>query len=254
MIPARPLAKRLKLLRLAAQILRGLFQTPFYGDPFAPRGARTIRAWHAGVCQALGVKVIRHGRPMPGVLYACNHISWLDIPLLGSQLERARFLSKTEVRGWPLIGWLAARSGTLFIARGNGQQEASRRIGDALHAGHGVVLFPEGTTSNGLGLRRFHARLLQPALDAHALIQPVAIRYLDAQGQPNPRVAYIDDDTFNDTLRRIVAEEGLVAEVHFLPVIAPEDLSRTQLAYQVQAQIGAALDLSPAPTACPERA
>lgn len=232
------------MLRLAVHLLLGLIKTPFYGNPFAPRGARTIRAWHAGACRALGIELVCHGQPIPGALYACNHISWLDIPVLGSQLERACFLSKTEIRGWPLIGWLAARSGAIFLARGNGQQDASRQIADVLRAGHGVVLFPEGTTTDGLRLRRFHARLLQPALDVHVLVQPIAIRYLDAHGQPNPRAAYIDDDSFNDTLQRIVAEDGLVAEVHFLPVIAPDELSRSQLARQAQHEVSHALKLA----------
>lgn len=241
MKPARPLTRRLKLLRLAAQLVLGLIKTPFYGQPGAPRGVRTIRAWHAGVCAALGLRVITHGQPMPVALYACNHISWLDIPVLGSQLEGARFLSKDEVRRWPLLGWLAARAGTLFISRGKGQQEASRQIADTLTAGHGVVLFPEGTTTDGLRLRRFHARLLQPALEAGVPIQPVAIRYLDAEGKPNPRLAYIDNDSFNDTLQRTMAEDGLLAEIHFLPPIHPADLSRSQIAALAHARVAEAL-------------
>ncbi|TQV63773.1 MAG: 1-acyl-sn-glycerol-3-phosphate acyltransferase [Halothiobacillaceae bacterium] len=243
MKPARQPSRLLKRLRLAAQLLLGLIKTPFYGNPFAPRGARTIRAWHAGACRALGIELVSHGQPAPGALYACNHISWLDIPVLGSQLEGARFLSKTEVRRWPLIGWLAARSGTLFLARGQGQQDANRWIADALRHGQGVVLFPEGTTTDGLGLRRFHARLLQAALDADAPVQPVAIRYLDADGRPNPRIAYIDDHSFGDTLQRIVAEDGLRAEIHFLPLIHPRDLSRSQIAAMAHAEVASALGM-----------
>lgn len=254
MKPARPLSKRLKLLRLAAHLLCGLIKTPFNGNPFAPRGARTIRIWHADTCRALGVELIAHGRPEAGALYACNHISWLDISVLGSQLEGSRFLSKLEVRQWPLIGWLAEKSGTLFIARGQGQQDANRQIAEALRCGHGVVLFPEGTTTNGLTLRRFHPRLLQSALEAGAPIQPIAIRYLDANGQPNPRVAYVDHDSFGDTLKRIVAEDGLRAEIHFLPLIHPEDLPRSQIASMAHDHVASALGLITPSTTIPEPA
>jgi len=71
----------------------------------------------------------------------------------------------------------------------------------------------------------------------------LSLRYLDADGQPNPRVAYIDDQSFADTLRRIVAEDGLRAEIHFLPLIQPDDLSRTQIAAMAHAEVAAALGM-----------
>lgn len=230
-----------KQLALVTRLLLGLLQTPFYGSPFAPRGAHTVRHWHGKVCRALAVEVKAHGEAQRGVLYICNHISWLDIPVLGSQLPGVRFLSKSEVRAWPLIGWLATRAGSLFIERGNGQHDTVQRISQALRQGHSVLIFPEGTTTNGLSLRRFHPRLLQAACEAGVAIQPVALRYLDAQGTANPRVAYIDDDSFNDTLQRIAQESGLRAELHFLPLIHPEDTPRSQLANTAHACIAEAL-------------
>lgn len=230
MKPARPFARWLKTLSAIRMLAWGALRAPFMSTPSTPGNMHTIRRWHEGACRAYAVKVTAHGTPMPGALYTSNHISWLDIPLLGSQIDGVRFLSKSEVRDWPIIGWLAAKSGTLFINRGNGQQDASRKIADALTAGQGVMLFAEGTTTNGLNLRRFHARLLQAAIDAGAPIQPVAIRYLDADSQLNPRVAYIEGDSFMDTFHRIIGEDGLRAEVHFLPPIHTDDLSRSQLA------------------------
>ncbi|OYY74421.1 MAG: hypothetical protein B7Y40_04605 [Gammaproteobacteria bacterium 28-57-27] len=229
-----------KQLALGTQLLLGLLQTPFYGSPFAPRGIHAVRHWHRKACRALAVEVKTHGEAQPGVLYICNHISWLDIPVLGSQLPGVRFLSKSEVRTWPLIGWLATRAGSLFIQRGQAQDTVPQ-IATALKQGHSILIFPEGTTTNGLSLRRFHPRLLQAAYAANAAIQPIALRYLDAHGTPNPRVAYIDDDSFNDTLQRIVQESGLCAELHFLPVIHPEDTPRSQLANTAHARIAEAL-------------
>ncbi|MGD9889044.1 MAG: lysophospholipid acyltransferase family protein [Halothiobacillaceae bacterium] len=230
-------AKQFKLL---LRVCIGLIQTPFYGSPFAPRGQKTIQHWHGQICRALAVDIQTQGQAQTGVLFICNHISWLDIPVLGSQLSGVRFLAKSEVRQWPLIGWLAARAGSLFIERGNGQ-DTVKHIAEALHQGHSVLIFPEGTTTDGLSLRRFHPRLLQAAFDAKAAIQPIALRYLDTQEQPNPRVAYINDDSFNDTLQRIVHETDLRAEVHFLAPIHPESIPRSQLAVLAHTHIAQAL-------------
>ena len=229
-----------KQFNLLLRVCIGLIQTPFYGSPFAPRGLRTIRHWHGQTCRALGVHIKTQGQAQTGVLYICNHISWLDIPVLGSQLHGVRFLAKSEVRTWPMIGWLAARSGSLFIERGN-SQDTVQHIAKALHQGHSVLIFPEGTTTDGLSLRRFHPRLLQAAHEAKAAIQPIALRYLDAHGTPNPRVAYINDDSFHDTLQRIVNESGLCAELHFLAPIHPESIPRSQLAVLAHARISEAL-------------
>lgn len=229
-----------KQLNLALRVLLGLIKTPFYGSPFAPRGAHAIRHWHGKVCRALAVDIKTQGNAQPGVLYICNHISWLDIPVLGSQLPGVRFLAKSEVRAWPFIGWLATRAGSLFIQRGQAQ-DTVQHIATALAQGHSVLIFPEGTTTNGLSLRRFHPRLLQAAHEANAAIQPIALRYLDAHGTPNPRAAYIDDDSFNDTLQRIVQETSLHAELHFLPLINPEAIPRSQLAALTHARISEAL-------------
>jgi 1-acyl-sn-glycerol-3-phosphate acyltransferase len=224
-------------------LLQGVLRTPFYGHPIAPRGAQTVRRWHGGVCRDLGVHVVAHGQAatQPGVLYVCNHISWLDIPVLGSQLHGVRFLAKDDIRRWPLIGWLAMRAGSLFIVRGNGQQKAADDITAALRTGESVLFFPEGTTTDGLSLRRFHPRLMRAAQEANAAIQPVALRYLDAQNQPNPRVAYIDDDSFGDTLQRIISESGLRAEIQFLPVIETTQRPVNQVAYEAHDRIAQAL-------------
>lgn len=241
MKPARPPSRWLKTLRVALQLVWGVLRILFIQNPFAPRNARVIRAWHAAVCRALGLDVVAHGQPLPGALYASNHVSWLDIPVLASQIDRSRFLSKAEVGGWPLIGFLARRAGTLFIQRGNGQQDATQQIAGALRQGQGVMLFPEATTTNGLHLKRFHPRLLQAAVETGTPIQPVAIRYLDAEGQPNPRAAYTGNDSVTDTLRRVVAEDGIRVEVHFLPPIHPADHSRSQLASLAHTRVAEAL-------------
>ncbi len=147
-----------------------------------------------------------------------NHISWLDIALLGG-VANPRFLSKQEVRQWPVIGWLAEKSGTLFITRGKAgaAAQASATILQALQSGRSVLLFPEGTTTTGNDVRTFHARLLAPAFDANVPVQPVAVRYPGKDGLTHPLVPYVDQQSLWDNLKSVLAEPGIQAEIHFLP-------------------------------------
>ena len=117
-------------------------------------------------CRCLGLRIRQHGAPcQDNALLVCNHISWSDIPVLGS-LQPIRFLSKAEVSRWPLIGWLARQAGTLFIVRGGGQaRKVRRQIADTLSAGETVLVFPEGTTSAGLTVSQGLASVHRGELD-----------------------------------------------------------------------------------------
>ena len=127
-------------------------------------------------CRCLGLNIHQHGSPSNDtVLFVSNHISWSDIPILGS-LAPIRFLSKAEVGQWPLIGWLARQAGTLFIHRGGGQARRVRgQIIENLQAGENVLVYPEGTTSAGLTVLPFHGLLLRAAPESKTPIQPVTI-------------------------------------------------------------------------------
>ena len=95
--------------------------------------------------------------PRQPMLWVSNHVSWTDIPLLG-MLTPLSFLSKAEVRTWPVAGWLAHKAGTLFIRRGSGDSSLlSQQLGNHLQLGRNLLIFPEGTTTDGLGLRTFTA-------------------------------------------------------------------------------------------------
>jgi 1-acyl-sn-glycerol-3-phosphate acyltransferase len=209
-----------------------------------------IGRWSARVLAALNIETrIRGALPdvrRPAVLIA-NHVSWLDIQLIHA-VWQVRFVAKSEVRRWPVIGWLAARSGTLFIQRGRSRHAA--RINRAIHvvfeAGDAIGIFPEGTTSDGTQVNRFHASLLQPAIDEKALIFPVAVRYLDRHKRININASYVGDTSLLDSMRTILAEPKIVAELIFLPAIDTEGKSRRDLAAETRAAIVAALDF-PAP-------
>jgi 1-acyl-sn-glycerol-3-phosphate acyltransferase len=157
-----------------------------------------------GATRCLGLRAHCHGEAHPGpVLYVCNHVSWCDIPVLGGALP-ARFLSKSEVGQWPLIGWLARQGGTVFIKRGGGKAaDVVRQLADLLSQGQSVMVFPEGTTSTGITVLPFHGRLLRAAREAGTPIQPISIVYR-RNGQPDHLAPFINDDDFLGHLTRLL--------------------------------------------------
>jgi 1-acyl-sn-glycerol-3-phosphate acyltransferase len=130
------------LLALAASLSRRAGRDPNW----VPAATRW---WHQRLCDCLQIKIESDGSPQSGALLVANHISWLDIPAVGA-LGRITFLSKDEVRRWPVVGALAKAAGTLFITRGGNQAAAvMEQIGERIDAGASVMIFAEGTTSDG---------------------------------------------------------------------------------------------------------
>jgi 1-acyl-sn-glycerol-3-phosphate acyltransferase len=232
------------LLTLVAGVATVAILFPFYSPA---RRKRAIGRWSARVLAALNIESRIRGAPpdarRPAILIA-NHVSWLDIQLIHS-LWQVRFVAKSEVRRWPVIGWLSARAGTLFIERGRHRHAA--RINRAIHAafvaGDAIGIFPEGTTTEGTQLHRFHASLLQPAVDEKALIFPVALRYLDGDNRLNINASYVGETSLLESLRRILSEPRIIAELIFLPAIDTDGKSRRDLATETRAAIATALNI-----------
>ncbi|MCR8914902.1 1-acyl-sn-glycerol-3-phosphate acyltransferase [Marinobacter panjinensis] len=193
-----------------------LFRSRIDRAPFA-------RFCFNGASRCLGFRVSAQGAfsPRP-VLYVSNHISWSDIPVLGGMVP-LRFLSKAEVGRWPVIGWLAAQAGTLFIQRGSGMAGQTRReIADTLIRGQSVLVFPEGTTTAGMTVLPFHSRLLHAAADAGVDIQPVSIGYLRS-GRPDHLAPFIGDDEFQHHLVRMLRQPAVEVGVIAHPVVSLSD-------------------------------
>lgn len=223
----------------------GLF--PWVG---AARRDRIIRDWSRRLLGILGVR-LDLGRAPPlssGALVVCNHVSWLDIYLIYSAV-RVHFVSKDEVRAWPVAGWLAEKTGTLFLERTRRADTA--RVNAAMHAlmggGAWVAVFPEGTTSDGRGLRRFLPSMLQPAVELGCPVVPTALRYRTLDGELSTAAAYIDDMSLWQSLLKIVNEPGLVAELRFGEAIAPNG-HRRELAARAGVAVARLLGISPADT------
>lgn len=209
----------------------------------AHRRHGVIQAWSRRLNALLDLRVQVHGTAGEGpTLYVANHISWLDIPCLSATLD-TYFLAKHEVAAWPLIGAMAKRAGAVFIRRGDAASLALAldRMTRLLRCGHSVVLFPEGTTSTGTGVRRFHSRLYRAALRAGAAIQPIAIAYPHAGGV-HPAAPFVGDDDLAHHLWALLAAPRVDAVVTFCPPIAIADGDSCRLlADRSRARIVAAL-------------
>ncbi|RYY93339.1 MAG: 1-acyl-sn-glycerol-3-phosphate acyltransferase [Comamonadaceae bacterium] len=178
-----------------------------------------VQAWSRRMLDVLGIELRLHGQaPLRGpVLLAANHISWLDI-LVMHAARHCRFVSKSEVRGWPLIGTLATGGGTLYIERAS-RRDAMRvvhQMAASLQDGDIVAVFPEGTTSDGVDLLPFHANLIQAAVSADAPVQPVGLQFLETHtGERSRTAAYIGDDTLVGSLWRLLSGPDITAVVRY---------------------------------------
>jgi len=205
------------------------------------RRQATVQAWALRMLRILGVTLHVHGQPpvQGPVLLVANHLSWLDI-LVMHAARHCRFVSKAEVRRWPLIGTLATGGGTLYIEREK-RRDAMRvvhRMAESLRAGEIVAVFPEGTTTDGRELLPFHANLIQAAVSADAPVQPVGLRFVDrVTGADSPAPLYIGDDTLVGSLWRVVAGRPFAAHVHYGELQRAEGRDRRAWAQALQAAV-----------------
>jgi 1-acyl-sn-glycerol-3-phosphate acyltransferase len=240
-----PLTPAWRLLRLSAHLTTGAtlgLGVAACGALKVPRPwlPALVGWWHRGLCRCLSIEVRRVGSTGNTGLLVSNHVSWLDIPVLGG-IVPTRFVSKAEVRTWPLVGWLAGLAGTIFLRRGGHQASAiARSIGAGVREGELVAIFPEGTTYDGRAPGRFHARLFAAVEQVDASVLPVAIRYGDGV-EPDPVAPFIGEDTLLAHLWRVLKHPGLSVTVTFLEPLSSADLSRRQLAERCRAVIADAI-------------
>jgi len=178
----------------------------------------------------------------PRCMLVMNHISWLDIIVINAHFP-ATFVAKSEIRDWPLVGWLCTQVGTLYIERGKraAARQARETISEMLARGTLIAVCPEGKTSSGQSVGHFHAALFQPAIDAEAMLQPVALRYLDPTGRHTEAAAYAGDTTLLQSLWAIVSTRHMRSQIEFLTPIAAIGASRRPLAEQTATAIAVAL-------------
>jgi len=233
-----------RALRLGLHLCRGL-ATVLLVYPFLRQSwrLRLKQRWSRQLLDILAVRIDAcMDGVVPGSLFVANHVSWLDIFALNAVCPLA-FVAKSEVRDWPVIGWLAAHTDTFFIRRGSRQDavDACAELAGRLRAGGDVAIFPEGTTTDGSRVLAFRAALLQAAIDAGRPLQPVAIAYDDASGRRTTIPAYAGETTMLESLTAIIACPGLTVRLRSTPALAAESQSRRQLAQTAHEAIADAL-------------
>jgi 1-acyl-sn-glycerol-3-phosphate acyltransferase len=166
------------------------------------------------------------------MLLVANHLSWLDILVLHAA-RYCRFVSKSDVKRWPMIGTLATGAGTLYIERESRRHvmHVVRHVAERLEAGQVVAVFPEGTTGDGTGVLPFHANLIQAAVTASAPVQPVALRFVEeAGGQDCRSPLYLGDETLVGSVWRTLSGPRFRALVSFGEPVESRGRDRRALA------------------------
>jgi 1-acyl-sn-glycerol-3-phosphate acyltransferase len=231
----------LRLLHALVHLLHGLAVMALRFPALDADGrTRRVQWWARGLLRAAGLELHVRGRPRPGaVLLVANHVSWLDIAAIHSVAPQARFVSKAEVQGWPVLGWMIRGAGTLFIERDR-KRDALRvvhRVAESLAGGATVAVFPEGTTGPGAEPLPFHANLLQAAIGTGTPVQPVVLRYADAARAFSPEVGFVGDVSLLRSVWRVLGARGLRVHVEVLDAEATRHADRRALAAHLRARI-----------------
>jgi 1-acyl-sn-glycerol-3-phosphate acyltransferase len=234
---------------VSVHVFQGIATTVFIFPRIRlPQRKELIRRWSQRLLSMLGVETRLRGLPVGGLpgnlLIVANHISWLDIFVLNA-LQPARFIGKAEIRRWPLVGRLVADCGTLFLQRGrrHDAHRVNQDARDVLAAGETIAIFPEGTTTDGTMVLPFHGSLLQPVVDAHGHVQPIAIRYRGLDGAHCDAPAYVGEMTLMGSLWRVLGERTLIVELTLAPALAARARHRRELSREAENAIRAALEL-----------
>lgn len=214
-------------LVLLLHILFGVFCATFV-LPLSSKGNkhRLIRWWCARVLHILNVEVITSGTVpdstghAKGQMYIANHISWVDILALMSVVS-IRFIAKSEIRSWPVFGYLASCANVLFIDRSKRQE--AKRMQDisvqCLNNGEQLCFFPEGTTTDGTHILPFKGSIIQAAIDAQAFLQPVGIFYPNPDHSANIDMAFAGETTMVESMSTILQRKASVVTLHYFEPI-----------------------------------
>lgn len=240
----RLLAVSWKLLRAVLHAAGGWCTIRFRFPRMSPDAqAREVERWSRRMLEIFGISLVVQGTPPAHgpMLLIVNHMSWLDILSIHAA-RHVRFVAKSNIKGWPVIGSLSTGAGTLYIERER-RRDAMRLVHhmtEALRGGDLIAVFPEGTTSDGRTLLPFHANLLQAAISSGAPVQPAALRFaLTSSGETSYAPAYVDDDTLLESVWRTLSAPPLTIYVRFGDPQESHDRERRAWATALHAEVEA---------------
>jgi 1-acyl-sn-glycerol-3-phosphate acyltransferase len=238
-----------RLTRLVLHMLHGVVVAATVLDRMGQkRRQAVILCWSRQLLNILKVSITLHGQPPSpeqcGTLFVANHVSWLDIYALKAT-HPMHFIAKSEIRNWPVVGWLAHITDTIFIERErrHATGNAVAVLEQALRQGECLCFFPEGTTTDGTELKPFKASLLQAAINAEATLWPLAIRYLKADGSTNIDVAYHGEMTMLQSVWNVLKQRETQVELRFAAPVNAAGGERRHLSQQARHAISSLLHL-----------
>lgn len=214
------------------------------------------RQWHKGMCFILGLKTEICGKPVQDrqLIYISNHLSYLDIPAIGSYLK-ASFIAKEDIASWPVIGFLASVQQTAFISRAsNKAKKVANALDNMVREGKSLILFPEGTSSAGTTVLPFKSSLFSLAQPNNAKpipIQPFILELISANGAPislpehRDLYSWYGDMDFAPHIWIFLQNDGVKVRLTFLDIIEPTaEMDRKELCRLVEQQISSGLERS----------
>jgi 1-acyl-sn-glycerol-3-phosphate acyltransferase len=241
--------------KLFAHVLVALVLLRFFFPGSSRERRRQFYGWWSGrLLRALNISTVIEGEVPPdaaSVVFVPNHVSWIDVFFISS-IHPTRFIAKSEIREWPVAGWIAESVGTIFIHRG--RRHDTGRINDIVHNalenGDCVGLFPEGTTTDGDRLLKFHSSLFEPAVANSARVHPVAIRYEEPDGTLCRAAAYVGELTFAQSMGLVIRKPRIIARIRFASPIEAGGMTRRDLAAATADSVASLLGL-PRPRTAP---
>jgi 1-acyl-sn-glycerol-3-phosphate acyltransferase len=200
---------------------------------------RLFARWVEDLTYSMNTRLQVTGQVMkePG-FFVSNHISWLDTIIL-SHIQPISFIARHDLEHWPLLGTFTKRMQSVYIDRSN-KFHAYRSIPaleERMKQGRSVHVFPESTTTDGSGVLPFYPMFYEAAVRTGKKVQAVAIQYKDEHGLSLKEPAYINDDSFFDTLDRILTVKKVYAHCHFFEPLDASNLGRKELSRQTRMQI-----------------
>lgn len=200
---------------LISSIIR-LWLMPLRGPRTLERRARWVQKTCLDVLRSMGIRYRVEGQPPTSGLVVANHLSYLDI-LIFSAAMPCFFVAKAEIDRWPYFGKAARTGGTIFIDRSSlaSAEKVAALISERLKLPIPVLFFPEGTSTDGSSVMRFHSRLFEPAIVTAAPITAASIRYVVEDGTPERELCWYGDESFTPHLLKTLNTPGFSAEVRF---------------------------------------
>ena len=232
--------------RVCLHLVYGLLLAVIYPHLNQTRQNQTLKNWNRQLLAILNIRILIEGQqPVQskgGCLIVANHVSWLDIIVLNA-IHPSRFIAKSEVNDWPVIGWLCRRCGTVFIERASRRNTSTvnRRISLLLGQNVSIGLFPEGTTTDGKQVGPFYSALIQPAIDAGIRLLPMALRYQHKDGKQEFAAAFVGEMTLARSIWNILRCTQQNTLVVFTPALSAENANRRVLARAAHEAISQAL-------------